>query len=275
VGSVFSPYYAWARRRGGGTADPENHCALNVALYGPKARWAMTERGRRAVSRRAESFVVGPSRVDWDGRRFTVAFDEICAPVPRRLRGVVRATPGLALDRAFSIDARGRHEWRPISPLTEVEFEGEEPALKWRGRGYLDSNEGSEPLEAAFRSWSWGCAGTRDGAAILYDTETRSGERRSLALQVGRDGSMRPFAAPPVAHLAKGFWRMPRPTRCEPGLIPCVTQRLEDAPFYTRSRIATRLLGQDVAMMHESLSMDRFVHPVVQAMLPFRTPRRG
>ena len=32
IGSVFSPYYAWARRRG--PADPLNHCALNVALYG-------------------------------------------------------------------------------------------------------------------------------------------------------------------------------------------------------------------------------------------------
>jgi carotenoid 1,2-hydratase len=31
VGSVFSPYYAWARRKG--QADPENHCALNVAIY--------------------------------------------------------------------------------------------------------------------------------------------------------------------------------------------------------------------------------------------------
>ena len=43
VGSVFSPYYAWARQRG--AADPVNHCALNVGLYGRRAaRWSMTER---------------------------------------------------------------------------------------------------------------------------------------------------------------------------------------------------------------------------------------
>ncbi len=29
IGSVFSPYYAWSGRR-----SPDNHCALNVALYG-------------------------------------------------------------------------------------------------------------------------------------------------------------------------------------------------------------------------------------------------
>ena len=31
VGSVFSPYYAWARGRG--RANPDDHCALNVAIY--------------------------------------------------------------------------------------------------------------------------------------------------------------------------------------------------------------------------------------------------
>jgi carotenoid 1,2-hydratase len=46
IGSVFSPYYAWARRRG--PTDPEHFCALNVALYGVDKGWAMTERGDRA-----------------------------------------------------------------------------------------------------------------------------------------------------------------------------------------------------------------------------------
>jgi carotenoid 1,2-hydratase len=50
VGSVFSPYYAWARRKG--NADPENHCALNVAIYSKGAsRWAMTERGAGSCHR--------------------------------------------------------------------------------------------------------------------------------------------------------------------------------------------------------------------------------
>ena len=50
VGSVFSPYYAWARRKG--PADADNHCALNVALYGDAGhRWSMTERGARHVKR--------------------------------------------------------------------------------------------------------------------------------------------------------------------------------------------------------------------------------
>ena len=35
IGSVFSPYYAWARGASG-LAEAENHVALNVALYGPR-----------------------------------------------------------------------------------------------------------------------------------------------------------------------------------------------------------------------------------------------
>ena len=52
VGSVFSPYYAAARRAGRG--DPDHHCAINVALYGEGPhRWAHTERGRDALHRSA------------------------------------------------------------------------------------------------------------------------------------------------------------------------------------------------------------------------------
>ncbi|MCX7894268.1 MAG: hypothetical protein N2544_18135, partial [Burkholderiales bacterium] len=45
VGSVFSPYYAWAQRRRGAPALAEQHCALNLATYGAgPRRWTMTER---------------------------------------------------------------------------------------------------------------------------------------------------------------------------------------------------------------------------------------
>ena len=52
IGSVFSPYYAWA-----GRADPENHLCLNVCLYGPKARWAMTERPKWTGARDADMII--------------------------------------------------------------------------------------------------------------------------------------------------------------------------------------------------------------------------
>ena len=50
-------------RTGRGRRDPSNHCAFNVALYGPRgARWAMTERGRDAVHRRPDALRDRPER---------------------------------------------------------------------------------------------------------------------------------------------------------------------------------------------------------------------
>ena len=66
-------------------------------------------------------------------------------------------------------------------------------------------------------------------------------------------------------------WRVRRQTRAE-GMM-AVRATLEDTPFYARSLVATRLLGESVVLMHESLDLDRFRAPWVQAMLPFRVPR--
>lgn len=273
VGSVFSPYYALARRRGLGY--PENHCALNVALYGPGGRWAMTERGRRHVRREPERFVIGPSELVWDGSGLTIRFEEICAPVPKRLKGEVRVSFGPVLSRAFAIDGEGRHEWRPIAPMAEIDVRCESPALSWRGDGYLDFNEGSEPLEAAFSQWIWGRARTRDGALVLYDVSRRRGAPLSLGIAIDGAGRFSSVAPPPVARSPRLLWGMPRPVWRDAGRAHRIEARLEDAPFYSRSRIATTIGGEEVSLMHESLSLDRFGMPVVQAMLPFRMPRRG
>jgi carotenoid 1,2-hydratase len=58
-------------------------------------------------------------------------------------------------------------------------------------------------------------------------------------------------------------------------VAPTVIETLEDTPFYARSVIAGDLMGERVTAVHESLWMDRFTSPVVQAMLPFRMPRVG
>ncbi len=271
---MFSPYYKLARRRTG-VADPENHCALNVALYGPGGRWSMTERGRRSVWRSEDRFAIGPSEAAWEDGGLTIRFDEVCAPVPKRLRGVVRLTPARLLDRAFAIDGGGRHEWRPIAPVARVEVACEAPALSWAGEAYFDCNEGREPLENAFRSWSWGRARTRDGAAILYDVESKRSGPLRLALAIDGAGNFLPTPTPPLSALPRLLWGMPRAVWADAGAAPRLEATLEDAPFYARSRVSTRIAGEDVALMHESLSLDRFAMPVVQAMLPFRMPRRA
>lgn len=268
---MFSPYYALARRRGAG--DPLHHCALNVALYGDARRWALTERGRHAVARDAGSLAIGPSALAWDGTTLTVRIDETSIPLPRPVRGVVRVHPGVVTARSFALDPAGRHRWWPIAPCARVEVELERPGLRWSGAGYLDGNEGDAPLERDFTTWDWSRVGLKRGSAILYEARHRGGGDRLVAVRCDPDGGVEDFAAPPPARLPPGLWRVPRGTRVDPGHAPRLVQKLEDSPFYTRSVLETHLLGEPARGVHESLSMDRFVAPLVQLMVPFRMPR--
>ena len=88
------------------------------------------------------------------------------------------------------------------------------------------------------------------------------------------DGGVETFAPPPTVSLAPTRWRIERRVGVEPGHVPAAVATLEDTPFYARSIVMTRLLGQPVNAMHETLSLERFRSPWVQAMLPFRMPRR-
>lgn len=71
--------------------------------------------------------------------------------------------------------------------------------------------------------------------------------------------------------LRRTGWRVARSVRSDGAAK--IVKTLEDAPFYARSVLSAKLLGKPVTLIHESLSLDRFKMPLVQAMLPFRMPR--
>lgn len=271
LGSVFSPYYAWARHKA--AAEPLNHCAPNVALYGKRHRWTMTERPKAGIDRSSSSLMIGPSGLSWDGTTLTIAIDEITVPLPSRVRGTVRVQPSAVTGTQFVLNADGNHRWWPISPAARIEVALNTPELRWQGEGYFDMNTGDAPLECGFRDWEWSRAKMRDRTAILYEAKRRDGERADLALTVDADGTMQAFDPPALTSLKRTGWRMSRNARSDASSLPQVAKTLEDAPFYARSVLSGRLLGEDVMMMHESLSLDRFRMPIVQAMLPFRMPR--
>lgn len=277
LGSVFSPYYASARRQSA-LADPLAHCAVNVALYGAGAGcWAMTERSARTVQRDAARLAIGPSHLAWDGQALTVVVDEVTAPWPSRLRGTVKLTPHAWAGQRHPLDDGARHHWQPLAPCAHIEVDFQQPGLRWSGEGYLDSNQGDRALENDFQRWHWSRASLAAGreTAVLYDVTPRHGSRAPLALRFGRDGQVSPFAPPPLATLPDSRWRVQRQTRSDAQAAAQVLQTLEDGPFYARSVVASHVLGQPVQAVHESLCLDRFSARWVQALLPFRMPRRA
>ncbi|MGZ9116938.1 MAG: hydratase [Methylocystis sp.] len=269
IGSVFSPYYAWS-----GWADPFNHCAVNVALYGPRGvRWAMTERGRQSLKRTRDVLLIGPSSLEWRDGALTIRVNEIAAPLPKPIRGEIVVKPLAINTKEFTLETKGNHIWRPIAPVARVSLDLDAPDLRWKGHGYFDTNAGDEPLEKAFAFWTWSRANIGDAAAILYDAERRREAPLSLALRFSASG-METLDPPPLAPLPSTKWRVQRRTRADDGAAQAL-RSFEDAPFYSRSLVAAKFQGETVNWINESLSLDRFANPLVRLMLPFRMPRRA
>ncbi len=271
---MFSPYYARALRQG--PARAENHAAINVALYGRGGHhWAMTERGQGALARTADSYQLGPSSLEWDGRGLTIRIQERTSPYGLPLRGTVRLEAGALLSERYPLDEAGRHHWQPLQPAARVSVAFDQPGQSWEGHGYFDMNDGGRPLIADFRSWDWARGLTRQGPVLLYDVTRLDGSSQHLALRMGPDGRLQDFEPPPLARLGTTPWRMPRQTRCDAAQKPRVLMTLEDTPFYARSVVASQIGGEDVTLMHESVSLANLQKRWVETLMPFRMPRRA
>ncbi len=240
----------------------------------------MTERGARHVQRERSAFVVGPSHLRWHGDALEITLDERSVPMLRAVRGVLRLHPRALTPFHAALDSPGRHRWAPIAPCARIEVDLQAPSLRWQGHAYFDSNEGDEPIERGFTRWDWLRTAEADGStAVIYDVQPsdtqRSGASRLIARRFSPDGASSEFEAsarqalPPSA-----LWRIERQVRCA---APArVLRTLEDTPFYARSLIEMPLHGgQRVPAVHETLDVRRLCSPLVQAMLPFRMPRRA
>jgi carotenoid 1,2-hydratase len=271
IGSVFSPFYAAARRRG--PAEPLEHCAVNVALYGSRRRWALTERRLADAGTSPGHLAIGPTSLHWDGSSLVARISEEGSPLRTPIRGVLRIHPEVLTAHEIGLDAASAHHWWPVAPASRIEVELEEPALRWSGRGYFDSNRGASPLEDAFASWTWSRALTPDGTRIHYDVNCRSGATTEIAVLVRPSGTVEVIERPPRAPLPPTLlWRIARETRSDTGQAR-VLKTLEDTPFYSRSVVGARQGGRDVTAVHESLSLDRFATRWVQGLIPYRMRR--
>jgi carotenoid 1,2-hydratase len=102
----------------------------------------------------------------------------------------------------------------------------------------------------------------------------RNQDASSLAMRFDQKGTVEHLEPLPRARLDSTGWRLARTARADAEQLVTVKRTLEDAPFYARSQLSAKLFGETAEIVHESLSLDRFRMPIVQAMLPFRMPRR-
>jgi carotenoid 1,2-hydratase len=233
----------------------------------------MTERGVRHVARSTSGLAIGPSTMRWNGAMLEISIHERCAPIPWPLRGRIRLYPVSMPRQSFALDGAGKHLWMPIAPSARVEAAFTSPAVRWSGTGYFDSNRGAEPLEAAFRDWTWSRLASEDTAVVLYDVKERDHTASSFALKFAPSGSVVSIPVIPPFRLPASGWRIARPTRADAGHPARVLRTLVDAPFYSRTLIETHVGGIAGRAIHESLDLDRFRAAWVRCLLPFRMPR--
>ena len=236
----------------------------------------MTERSAASLRRDRHTLSIARSHVHWNGSALTVEIDEWASPWPRRVRGTLRIFPEALSRHVSALDAHGAHRWAPIAPCARAELHLSEPALRWSGVAYLDSNEGDEPVTVPFSHWHWQRASLPHGAtAVVYDVVRKdSPAPATIAMRFDANGSERAIAtAPPGKDLPRTSWGIRRRARSEGAVV--VRQSLENTPFYARSLLELGWMGQRVPAVHETLSIPRLEAPWVRMLLPARMPRTG
>lgn len=265
LGNPFSPDYARARDRG--PADALAYSSMNVAVYdlGAVGRltsaFALEDGPVTEGQRTATGVTIGRSSMEWKDDRLIVHLDErttpIGHPLRRSIRGTVLIHPENRTDLELAIDDRGEHRWWPVAPLARIEVELASPRIRFRGHGYHDANAGDVAIDTAFEQWSW-CRGRSENRALLtYDAMSRRGTARTHAFVVRPDGSTEPLAETRSVELARTGWGVRRSTRADAGSTPKLRHSLENGPFYTRSLIDTKLGGERVLAMNETLAARR------------------
>jgi carotenoid 1,2-hydratase len=286
VGSVFSPSYA-ARLRRGEAALPEEHVAVNLALYegGRQRTWVMSEYGRDALHA-ADPPAIAQSRLETtgDGLKLTIAdrsapFLASLVGAGARVEGTLELTPLSAAMPEVPLDGEKRHHWRVIVPRGRVRVRFTRPRFEFDGVGYHDVNRGDSRLEAAFSRWSWARFHEKARTFVLFSARERSGAARALLVDAkDDDAGARPREAVPGPDggLHRVGWGLEMPAwfsvgdgdrvlRCQPG------QMLQVAPFYARY---SARLGEAVGM-GEYLDLERFSRPGIQFLLRFKTRPGG
>ena len=279
IGTAFSPSYFRARRRE--PCEPRRFCAINAALYTPEHhRWAFTEYRDGGLDLSSHRFGLGGNSLSWEDGRLRVQVAERGAPVPRALAADVTLQPEMASSLVWPLHRNGRHYWSPIVPRARVSVRLTQPAMSWQGNGYLDSNWGEGALEDDFRGWTWLRGhGLRSTQIVFAPTPTTAQGRDEAArdrdharlFRFERDSArLSILDPPPAAELPRTSWRIARSVASDMNHMPRLRRTLENTPFYARSLVHTRLSGEPLLVMHESLSLERFQSAWVRSLLPFR-----
>ncbi len=211
----------------------------------------------------------------WLNDELVIDIKEVSSlPLISRMRGQITIKPSGITSVEMPLTPDGAHVWRPFAPTARISVSLEAQGWQFDGHGYFDSNFGTRPLEADFRTWNWARYPTNTGATCFYDAKRRDGTTLNAAIAFEPDGTALSVAGPAATPFKRTLWALRRETRADPGTIPKQVKPMLDAPFYSRSVVQTQIDGEVVEGVHEALDLDRYASPILKPMLAVRVPRR-
>jgi len=265
VGSLFSPRYAVAARRGG---RPLEYCAVNFALYerGVGKIWVLSEYPLAAGTE--TSLRIGRSSLEYTpegGVRMDV--DERSAPWGRPVRASLSLTPECPSAPEVRLVEGLSHHWQPLAPRARARLSVHSEGIVAEGHGYHDTNHGAEPLGGSLPFWSWRRTHLAESTVVDYRLPAGSSPVRMVA-QAGttRVETGRPGATGDVTQ--RTGWGLKVPARWgDEGQALGTPRLLESSPFY--ARLESKTANAD--SLGEVADFRRFQSPFIRWMAHFRT----
>ncbi len=266
VGSIFSPRYSSAHRRGG---EPQEHAAVNFALYekGTRWQWVLSEYQKVELNDAGRSLRIGGSSMTYtrDGRLLVELVDK--TPLwgkPAEVR--VELTPEGPGHSPLRLVEGMEHWWRPIAPRAHAKLELPRHGLKLEGRGYHDGNHGQVPLGSDLRGWDWVRTHAQDATTITYRPwhPEPVEQRRAWQVRVDARAIEVSQSAPSPAPSTRTVWGLRVPSRLAAEQAPVL---LESSPFYARLESA----ADGRHSLAEVADFRRFHSPWVRWMAGLRT----
>jgi carotenoid 1,2-hydratase len=267
VGSLFSPRYSVAARRGG---RPLEHCAINFALYhqGRRERWVLSEY-RRAEVEGSHALRIGRSTLRYlEGGAIRMEVDERTAPWGRRVCASLVLEPLTPSMDELQLVPGLPHYWQALAPRSRAWLKVETEGVEAEGLGYHDTNHGAELLGARLAGWHW--TRTHHAQETVVDYHLPDGVA-PLRVRAHADGveCERASVVPPEARpMSLTGWGLRVPSRLHAGNVVLGEPRLlESSPFY--ARVEARVHGFDA--LGEVADFRRFHSPLIRWMAHFRT----
>ncbi|WP_163990079.1 carotenoid 1,2-hydratase [Pyxidicoccus caerfyrddinensis] len=265
LGSLFSPRYSVAARRGG---LPQEHSAVNFALYheGVRRLWVLSEYPRAEVVSPGQ-LRIGRSTLTYSGAgTVRMDVDDWTAPWGRPVRASLTLEPMTPVGEVVRLMPELPHYWQALAPRARARLEVPSLGVEADGLGYHDTNHGDELLGTRLSGWHWARTHREDATVVDYHLPDGVPPLRVVAEERGVRCERAP--AQEARPTSMTGWGLRVPSRLHAGNeVVGEARLLESSPFYARLEARKGRFDS----LGEVADFRRFHSPFIRWMAHFRT----